>query len=108
MFMKSITTQEFINLMPNLKPEEVIVDVREAYEFEEAHLENSVSMPLFDIGKSVAELKNYKTAYLLCASGARSQYAAEILATVGITAVNVEGGLAALTNAGISLIEQAN
>ncbi len=104
--MKSISADEFVLLLPNLKADEAVVDVREEDEFENAHLDNSLNLPLTTIGKGVEELKKYSKIYLLCESGGRSSYAHEILKTAEIETVDVAGGLLALRRLGAKLIEK--
>jgi len=93
MHLSSVTVEEAKLHMD--EPDVVLVDVRSVEEFNESHVEGSVNMPLEDVLNRVKELQNYTTVYMLCRSGARSGYAAELLRSMGIPAVNITGGLLA-------------
>ncbi|KKT77799.1 MAG: Sulfurtransferase [Parcubacteria group bacterium GW2011_GWF2_44_8] len=101
--MKTISTKEFLEVLPNLTPEDVIVDVREVEEFENEHIPNSLNMPLSTIGKHVPMLQKFKNIYLICETGGRSSYTNEVLKTTGIETIDVCEGLASLKDAGLSL-----
>jgi len=101
--MKTISTKEFLEVLPNLTAEDVIVDVRETKEYEDGHIPNSLNMPLSTIGKHVPMLQKFKNIYLVCESGGRSSYTNEVLKTTGIETIDVCEGLASLKEAGLSL-----
>lgn len=101
--MKTISTKEFLEVLPNLTSEDVIVDVREVEEFENEHIPNSLNMPLSTIGKHVPMLQKFKNIYLICETGGRSSYTNEVLKTTGIETIDVCEGLASLKDAGLSL-----
>ena len=101
--MKTISTKEFLEVLPKLTPEDVIVDVREVEEFESEHIPNSLNMPLSTIGKHVPMLQKFKNIYLICETGGRSSYTNEVLKTTGIETIDVCEGLASLKDAGLSL-----
>ncbi|OGG67371.1 hypothetical protein A3I99_04795 [Candidatus Kaiserbacteria bacterium RIFCSPLOWO2_02_FULL_45_11b] len=101
--MKTISTKEFLEVLPNLTPEDVIVDVREVEEFESEHIPNSLNMPLSTIGKHVPMLQKFKNIYLICETGGRSSYTNEVLKTTGIETIDVCEGLASLREAGLGL-----
>ena len=101
--MKTISTKEFMEVLPKLTPEDVIVDVREVDEYEDGHIPNSLNMPLSTIGKHIPTLQKFKNIYLVCESGGRSSYTKEVLKTTGIDTIDVCDGLASLKEAGLSL-----
>lgn len=101
--MKTISTKEFLEVLQNLSPDDVIVDVREVKEYEEEHIPNSLNMPLSTIGKHVPVLQKFKNIYLICETGGRSSYTNEVLRTTGIDTIDVCEGLASLKNAGLSM-----
>lgn len=101
--MKTISTKEFLEVLPNLTTEDVIVDVRETEEYEDGHIPNSLNMPLSTIGKHVTMLQKFKNIYLICESGGRSSYTNEVLKTTGIETIDVCDGLAKLKEAGLEL-----
>jgi rhodanese-related sulfurtransferase len=71
-------------------------------EYKEKHIGNVRNLPLDEIERRVAELKDKKTIYIHCRSGNRGRQAIERLQTLGVTAelVNVEGGITAWHEAG--------
>lgn len=69
-----------------------IVDVRDAEEFAEGHIPNSVNIPLDSIESSLAVFKQYENIVVVCRTGKRSTKAKEILEKNGFT--NVYNGKA--------------
>ena len=83
---------------PRLEVDEIptgwrLVDVREPYERERGHLDGDESVPLGVLLASPGGLAGPVVLY--CASGARSNRAAQALRAVGIEAVSLRGGLSA-------------
>ncbi len=78
----------------------LLVDVREADEFAREHIAGAVSMPLSTFDP--ARLPRDRRIIVSCASGRRSQQAAEQLGTAGFSNIaNLRGGLAAWKLAGL-------
>ena len=80
-----------------------MVDVRTPGEFASGHLPGAVNVPLERIGSSLAELRSAaqrRPLLLVCASGARSEKGAALLASHGITAASLTGGTRSWTAAG--------
>jgi glyoxylase-like metal-dependent hydrolase (beta-lactamase superfamily II)/rhodanese-related sulfurtransferase len=77
-------------------PQAKILDVRSAMEFSQAHIENSINIPIDMISAKIGELSQSKQNYLvLCHSGTRAAMAADMLMQSGIhTAKVIEGGIA--------------
>lgn len=72
----------------------ILLDVREQWEFDLAHIENSVFVPLRILSTKIDELKQYDKIYVICHHGFRSLSACEFLSQAGIREVyNVEGGI---------------
>lgn len=69
-----------------------IVDVRTVQEFEEGHLESSISMPLQSLSDSIESLKQYENVIVICRSGGRSAKAKAKLEEDGFTNVYNGGG----------------
>ena len=65
----------------SIKNGSIIIDVREPNEFEQAHLENGILVPLSTItAEKIQKLKpQNKTILIHCRSGKRSKVAADIL-----------------------------
>ena len=81
------------NINEILKKEEtVIVDVRNAWEYDEGHVKNAVNIPLTEIPARIDEFKKLNRPVILyCRSGSRSGAAVNILQQAGITNV-YDGG----------------
>lgn len=84
----------------------VLVDVREDHEWNEAHVESAIHIPLAGVPDRLDEFCGNPT-YVICRSGGRSGQACEFLAANGIAAVNVAGGLLAWTAAGFDVARGA-
>lgn len=66
-----------------------IVDVRSPDEFRGGNAAGAINIPLQEIPKRIEELKNLKQPLVLCcASGARSEQAAQFLMKQGIECYN--------------------
>jgi len=66
-----------------------IVDVRTDFEFEEAHAEGAINIPVYDFADSLDEIKQLETPIILCcASGGRSNQAYRYLSQMGISCVD--------------------
>ncbi|MFE3292101.1 rhodanese-like domain-containing protein [Rhodococcus sp. NPDC059234] len=70
----------------------LVVDVREGYEFEQAHVPGALWIPLGELASRSAEVPEADVVYVICASGNRSLFGADILAGAGRHAVSVAGG----------------
>lgn len=74
----------------------VLLDVRTPSEFERGRIENSINLPLQEVGDKIESIianKNQKI-YVYCLSGSRSAIAVGEMIEKGYTNVfNVEGGL---------------
>jgi phage shock protein E len=72
----------------------VLIDVREPYEFDLAHAENALLIPLGEIAESDLDgAEKNQRIYLYCNSGSRSGTATEMLKSRGYTNVRNIGGL---------------
>lgn len=76
-----------------------IVDVREQWEWDEAHAGPAVHIPLGEIVERVGEVPD--DAAVICKSGGRSARVVAYLESVGRSAVNVAGGTDAWIAAGL-------
>lgn len=71
-----------------------LIDVRTPAEFEDGGYEGSVNIPYDEIEDRVAEVaKKTDTIVVYCRSGARSQYATEVLREHGYAETYNAGGL---------------
>ena len=67
----------------------ILVDVRSMQEFEEGHLENAISLPVYEIKRKCEETLKDKNQIIVvyCSSGYRSARAQKILKKLGYTKV---------------------
>ena len=99
--MRSITVSELKAVLDSGEVGEgELVDVREAWEFEQGRVPGARLVPLMTVPGIAAGLPADRPVYLVCAVGARSGQAAEYLSRLGVDAVNVEGGTAEWVRAG--------
>src|SRR4051812_15108238 len=78
----------------------LMVDVRTNPEWDEAHVEGAVNLPLSQLSGRVAELPRDRPLIVYCASGYRSAIATSLLRREGLPQVaNLVGGLAAWDSA---------
>lgn len=73
--------------------EAILLDVREPYELQRAHVEGAVHIPMRQIPGRLAELPKGKPILVLCHHGARSHNVASWLAPQGYDVANVAGGI---------------
>ncbi|SDY61570.1 rhodanese-like domain-containing protein [Thermoactinomyces sp. DSM 45892] len=91
-----IEASEVSNRYQEEKDHYVWVDVRTIEEYEEGHIPDSLHIPLDELEQRQAELADFKgrNILLICRSGVRSVYAAEVLADHGYTHLyNLKGGM---------------
>jgi rhodanese-related sulfurtransferase len=94
------------------KKDAVLVDVREAREWDEGHLEDALLLPLSwlreesksdTFGKRLEEKLQKKILYLHCRSGGRARIAAGMLRKQGYDARPLKAGFDELCQAGFSV-----
>ena len=69
------------------------LDVRNADEFANGHIDGAVFMPLHIVPLRTSELARSETYFVICQSGARSAQATAYLAGQGYDVRSVEGGM---------------
>lgn len=72
-----------------------ILDVREDYEYEDAHLAGVLHVPMGFLGQRVEDLPRDRVVYVICRVGNRSGRVVDALNHHGFQTVNVEGGIEA-------------
>ncbi|MCU0260943.1 MAG: rhodanese-like domain-containing protein [Ilumatobacteraceae bacterium] len=77
-----------------------VFDVREQAEFDEAHIEGAVLVPLGQVPDALDHFAGVAPVHVICRSGNRSGQACRFLGEHGVEAVNVEGGMLAWMLAG--------
>jgi len=82
----------------------VIIDTREAQEFDTGYIKGAVHVPMSQMKKRMGELEKYKSRPVLiyCRSGSRSNYTGKLLSKAGFENVqNLAGGMMAWSNANL-------
>lgn len=70
----------------------IIIDVREAYEYERGHIKGAINIPLSELRQRVGEIPKDKPVYLHCRTGQRSYNAALALQNLGYhNVINMTG-----------------
>jgi len=104
--LKAISAAEFAVKLKQGGPY-CILDVRTKPEYNEAHVHaTDLHVPLDQLDpEQIRQSAKDKTIYIICRSGNRSEYAAEILEKAGHEKVIVvEGGLEACINCGVNVV----
>ncbi|KJV06405.1 rhodanese-like domain-containing protein [Methylocucumis oryzae] len=93
MAIKQLSAQDLHAKLTNNEPV-FLLDVREPPEFDYAHIEGSVLIPLNQVPKRLNEIATDAAIVVICHHGMRSQQAADYLAHVGYKNVaNLQGGI---------------
>ncbi|MEO5602813.1 MAG: rhodanese-like domain-containing protein [Cyclobacteriaceae bacterium] len=80
----------------NELPDKIILDVRTPEEYQDAHIKNATLRDIYDpdFKEKVNNLDKSKPIFVYCASGIRSEKAANILSQLGFKKIyHMEGGL---------------
>ncbi|WUO19241.1 rhodanese-like domain-containing protein [Streptomyces sp. NBC_00287] len=83
----------------------LLVDVREADEWQAGHVPWAVHLPLSALGGPLPPDVAGRPLVLVCRSGNRSRQAAELLVAQGIEAVDVMDGMIEWARAGLPLVD---
>jgi rhodanese-related sulfurtransferase len=86
-------------------PDPIVLDVREAFEWEAGHAAEAIHIPLGDLVERVGEVPREAPVYVICAAGGRSLQGAAFLERNGLEAINVTGGMNAWQQAGLPTIQ---
>ncbi|HEX4493264.1 MAG TPA: rhodanese-like domain-containing protein [Acidimicrobiia bacterium] len=78
----------------------LLLDVREQDEWDAGHVPDAQFIPLGEVGARFGEIPRDRRIVVICRSGARSDRAAQFLASQGFDAVNVSGGMRAWVTGG--------
>lgn len=94
----------------DLPADAVILDVREAWEWDAGHVEGALHVPMNDVPAALADdpdtLGLTGRVYIICAVGGRSGQVAAWLGGQGYDVVNVAGGMHAWEDAGRPMISE--
>jgi rhodanese-related sulfurtransferase len=91
---------EMINSDSNI----TLLDVRTTQEYNQAHLPNTLHIPLDNLANNLNKLPKDKKVLIYCRSGNRSIEASRILKKHGYTPIDIKGGLIALTSNGMKVV----
>lgn len=82
--------------------ESMLLDVREAWEWDQQRVPGAVLIPLAELSQRLEEIPTDRDVYVHCRLGGRSAKAVEFLHEHGRPrAINVEGGIEAWEQAGL-------
>ena len=91
---QSVTTADLAEKLEAGK--QVLIDVREPYEFAAGRVKGAVNIPLGQLGTKLDKLDRDKDTFVICHSGSRSASAVRALTRAGFThAYSVRGGTSA-------------
>ena len=76
--------KEFHDLHRSLDKNNIIMDVRNPNEFQEAHIKGAVNFPLPELAQHINELQKFERIYIHCKKGGRAKIAFEILENAGL------------------------
>jgi rhodanese-related sulfurtransferase len=79
-----ITLNEFHDKHLKLGKNEIILDVRNPDEYEDAHIKGALNVPVTEVTQHVDELKKYDQIYIHCKRGGRAKMAYESLQSAGM------------------------
>lgn len=82
-------------------PDAVLLDCREQDEWDEAHIDGSVLIPMIQLPERIREIDTSKEIICVCRSGNRSGKVAAWLINNGFHAMNMTGGILAWKAAGL-------
>ncbi|MFT4106725.1 MAG: FAD-dependent oxidoreductase [Lacrimispora sp.] len=92
---KQVNVDKVRELVEN---QELIIDVREPYEYERGHIKGAFNIPLSQLRERTGEIPKDRTVYLHCRTGQRSYNAALALQHLGFqNIVNVAGSFLGLS-----------
>ena len=82
----------------------VLLDVREADEWEAGHAPGAKWIPLAELDRARMEIPINRRIVCVCKSGVRSARATETLVQMGFDAVNMTGGMKAWAASGLPVV----
>lgn len=82
-----------------------LLDVREPSEWNEAHVEGAVLIPLGELSARVSEIPADQDVLIICRSGNRSGQARDLLRAAGLNrTTSIDGGINAWMSAGLPVV----
>jgi rhodanese-related sulfurtransferase len=104
----NVSPTEAVMLMSRAKP--LVLDVRDAAEFEAGHIQGAKHIPLAELSNRMKELEKYKDKPVLvhCQKGMRAKTACTLLRAQQFTKLHqLQGGLAAWQEAKLPVVKSA-
>jgi len=99
-----LTTVSVHDMAAGLAEGALVLDVREPFEYADAHAAGTVLVPLATVAGRADEFPKDEPVFVFCRTGNRSLAAAEALVAAGFSDVrNVDGGIVAWHAAGLPL-----
>lgn len=77
-----------------------LLDVREPYEFQDAHIAGAELIPMGNLKRRLHRLPRDRDIVCVCQTGSRSSVATQSLNAAGYNAINLRGGMIAWLRAG--------
>ena len=90
-----------------VRAERFLLDVREDDEWQAGHIDGATHIPLGELGDRLGEVPTDRAVVAVCRSGHRSGAAVRGLQQLGYDAENLDGGVTALTRAGLPLVDES-
>jgi rhodanese-related sulfurtransferase len=96
-FQTIATVHDLYKRLNQNNPDDVLVDVRTAEEFNQGHIQKAINIDLNspNFQSEVLKLDKSKTYIVFCRSGNRSLTASKIMANAGLKVINSSEGMAA-------------
>lgn len=82
----------------------IVIDVREADEYESGHVPGARFLPLSELQNRSGEVPADEPVLIICKSGGRSMRACQFLAPLGHDVTNVAGGTMAWVDSGREVV----
>jgi len=82
----------------------VVIDVREADEYDSGHVPGALFVPLSGLEQRVDEVPSGEPVLVICKSGGRSMRACNFLAPLGRDVTNIAGGTMAWIDSGRDVV----
>lgn len=83
----------------------LLLDVRESHEYRAGHAPGAKHIALTVLARRFGEIPKEREILVVCASGMRSEQAANLLSSAGYKVTNVKGGMALWQRSGLSVVK---
>lgn len=94
--MREFSATELQGYLDTTPEQPLLLDVREPWEFDKAHIDGSVLIPMRSVPQQLAELDPDRETVVICHHGIRSRMVCRFLESQGFSnLINLGGGVAA-------------